>query len=289
VLPFGEAWMRRFEACLAGSDLLAIDEAAYGGGDGLDLALASRRAMGLALLRAAHVDGEAMQIALYDGAPARGPLGTARDVASWGAAAPASHVIAWPWPRPAPPPPEEPPPRRLKAVLFADLQHFGRLGDAGLAAFYRGPMAAMGRVVAAHAPDYRNAWGDAVQLVFGEAAQAARCAFDLRDVLTPAMLAAAGLPEALVPRIALDFGPLIPVQDAVQGVAKFAGRAMTRAARVEPVTPPGQIHATQAFACEVALSPACGLSCDYVGQTQTAKGFGIMPLYGLRQARDVGA
>lgn len=290
VLPFGEGWMRRFDACLTGCDLLVIDEASYGVGDGLDLALASRRAMGQAMLRAAHVDGDAVQIALSDGIPPRGPLGTARDVASWEATGAVSHRIAWPWPRPAPPAPDEAeaPPRQLKAVLFADLQHFGKLGDIDLAAFYRGPMAAMGRVVAAHGPDYRNAWGDAVQLVFSEVAQAGHCAFGLRDALTPTLLAASGLPEALVPRIALDFGPLIPVQDAVQGAAKFAGRAMTRAARVEPVTPPGQIHATQAFACEVALSPGCGLVCDYVGQTHTAKGFGIMPLYAVGLAGDVG-
>lgn len=289
VLPFGAGWMRRFEACLAGCDLLVIDEAVYGSDDGLDLALASRRAMGLALLRAGHIDGDAVQIALSDGAAPHGPLGTARDVASWTAAGAATRLIDWPWPRATPATAGQAPPRELKAVLFADLQHFGRLDDAGLAAFYRGPLGAMGRIAAAHAPDYRNAWGDAVQLVFSEVGQAGHCAFGLRDALTPELLTAVGLPESLVPRIALDYGPLIPVHDAVQGVAKFAGRAMTRAARVEPVTPPGQIHATQAFACEVALNPGCGLACDYAGQTATAKDFGVMPLYALRRASGTGA
>lgn len=281
VAPFGEGWVRRFEACLAASDVTLIDEPQFAGDD-LDLTLVSRRAMGLALLRARHIEGTALQMGLWDGAPAMGVAGTARDIAGWQAAGGRLRRIDWPWKRDGSVVPAIPP-RRLKAVLFGDLPRFGLLDDAALAAFYGTPMAAMGAAIAAERPDYRNAWGDAVQVVFGDIAAAARCAFGLRAALTPAKLAAAGLPEALVPRLALDFGPLLPVCDAVQGVEKFAGRVMTRASRVEPVTPPGQVFATEAFACEVSLRPGCGLACDYSGRIAAAKGFGILPLYALRR------
>ncbi|WP_421996151.1 tetratricopeptide repeat-containing protein [Roseococcus sp.] len=284
VAPFGEGWVRRFEACLAASDVTLIDEPPFATDD-LDLTLVSRRAMGLALLRARHIEGSALQLALWDGVPATGMAGTARDVAGWQAAGGRLRHLAWPWTRAAAAAPAAPS-RPLKAVLFGDLPRFGLLDDAALAAFYGTPMAAMGAAIDAESPDYRNAWGDAVQVVFGDIAAAARCAFGLRAALTPAKLAAAGLPEALVPRLALDFGPLLPVCDAVQGVAKFAGRVMTRAARVEPVTPPGHVFATEAFACEVALRPGSGLACDYSGRIAAAKGFGILPLYALRREDD---
>jgi hypothetical protein len=76
--------------------------------------------------------------------------------------------------------------------------------------------------------------------------------------------------------------PLRPVEDAVQGAQKFAGRVMTRAARIEPVTPPGLVYATEAFACEIALTPRASVACDYAGLVPTAKDFGTLPLYAVR-------
>ena len=96
---------------------------------------------------------------------------------------------------------------------------------------------------------------------------------------------ARGLRHELAPRLALDYGGLHRVFDAVQGVPKFAGRAMTRAARIEPITPAGMIYATEAFACEVALLTTAEISCDYAGLVPTAKGFGALPLYALRTVR----
>jgi len=166
--------------------------------------------------------------------------------------------------------------------LFADLPKFSALDDAALAAFYAGPMVAMGEVVESAAPLYRNAWGDAVQLVFDDPVAAARCALALRDALSPSALEGMGFSRAQSPRLALDFGGLHPVFDAVQGVEKFAGRAMTRASRIEPVTPPGSIYATEAFACEIALRLSSGLGLDYAGIVPAAKNFGDLPLYAVR-------
>jgi hypothetical protein len=295
VRPAGEAWVARFEALLPHCRALVLDERRIPEDD-LDLAMAARRAMGLARLHAERLDGAALQLAVWDGGPPRGVAGTAADVEAWGAAGGRTVRIDWPWPRPTPAGPEAPdaapatpaarsPPRRPRAVLFGDLPGFGALDDAALGAFYAGPMRALGAAVDRHAPSYRNAWGDAVQLVFEEVAAAAACAAALRDAMAPDSLAAAGLPATLVPRLALDFGPLLEVEDAVQRICKFAGRAMTRAARIEPVTPPGRIYATEALACEVALGAAPGLFCDYAGQVPTAKGFGVLPLYALRRAR----
>ena len=82
----------------------------------------------------------------------------------------------------------------------------------------------------------------------------------------------------------MDFGGVHAVFDTVQQAAKFAGRTMTRAARIEPITPPGSIYATEAFACEAALVPHSGIACDYAGRVPLAKSFGTLPLYAVRPA-----
>lgn len=279
VAPAGERWVPRFRALLSRVRIIQLDERPYAGDD-LHLAMAARRAMGLARLHARHRDGLAVQVTAWDGLASRGAAGTGADVRSWAAAGGRSVHLGWPWPRNGAGNGNGPPEaqRRPMAVLFGDLPRFSALDDAGLARFYEGPLIAMGAALDRHPSAYRNAWGDAVQVAFDEVTTAAACAFDMRAALEAQQ-------PPIHPRFAIDFGPLLPVYDAVQRAGKFSGRAMTRAARIEPVTPPGRIFATEAFACEVALLPrGAGLACDYAGRIPTAKGFGSLPLYALRRA-----
>jgi len=55
---------------------------------------------------------------------------------------------------------------------------------------------------------------------------------------------------------------------------------VSRTARIEPVTPPGEVYVTEQFAARLALEPA-GFGCDYVGQVPAAKGYGTMRMYHL--------
>jgi hypothetical protein len=271
----GAGWVARFEHCLALADVRVLDQTPQ---DDLDYGLASRRAMGLARLHASRLDSKVWQLALWDGEGEAGAVaGTAFDVESWRQAGGETRVLRTGWRRRPKSSPAAAPARMRGAVLFSDMPGFGAFDDAALAAFYAGPMVALGRVVDAAAPRYRNAWGDAIQLVFDTPADAAACALALRDAL-----AACTVERGLTIRLALDFGGLHPVFDAVQGSTKFAGRAMTRAARIEPITPPGMIYATEAFACELALSVDDGVTCDYAGMVATAKGFGVVPIYAVR-------
>jgi uncharacterized protein YjiS (DUF1127 family) len=281
VQPAGAAWVPRFRACLAAARVAVLEPAPH---DDWSLALAARRAMGLARLQARALQTEARQLAVWDGAPPRAAAGTAVDIAAWRAAGLPTDVIPSPWPRPPPGRPAPRPAREPRAALFGDLPSFGRLDEAGLADFYRTAMAALGAAVDRERPDYRNAWGDAVQCVFAHPNAAARCALGIRAALTAENLAAMGLPGFLTPRLALDHGALLPVHDPVQRCAKYAGTVMTRAARIEPVTPPGRSYATEAFACEMALEPFPAVRCDYAGLTRTAKEYGTLPLYLVRAA-----
>ncbi|GGJ31305.1 tetratricopeptide repeat-containing protein [Neoroseomonas lacus] len=277
VLPAGERWVARYRALLPRVRLMHLDERPFAGDD-LHLAMAARRAMGLARLHARHRDGTAVQVAAWDQVPSRGSAGTGADVAAWTNAGGQSLFLGWPWPRNGPVEALPEPRRRPMAVLFGDLPRFSALDDEGLARFYEGPLVAMGAALERHPFTYCNCWGDAVQITFEEITGAAACAFDMRAALETQE-------PPIHPRFALDFGPMLPVYDSVQRAHKYSGRAMTRAARIEPVTPPGRIFATEAFACEVALLPrGAGLACDYAGHIPTAKSFGSMPLYALRRS-----
>jgi hypothetical protein len=69
--------------------------------------------------------------------------------------------------------------------------------------------------------------------------------------------------------------PVFETTDPVQGVTNYFGAHVSRTARIEPVTPPGEVYVTEQFAARLALEPA-GFGCDYVGQVPAAKGYGTM-------------
>jgi adenylate cyclase len=117
-------------------------------------------------------------------------------------------------------------------------------------------------------------------LVFDNPAAASLCAFSLREVGGESVLTSLEFRTDLLPRLTPDFDGLQPVFDAVQPVEKFSGRVMTRASRIEPVTPPGLVYATEASPAR--LLADAPVACDYAGQVPPAKGFGVLPLYIVR-------
>jgi hypothetical protein len=103
-----------------------------------------------------------------------------------------------------------------------------------------------------------------------------RCKAALEQLDLPAH----GLPDTLALRLGGHFGPVFETTDPVQGVTNYFGAHVSRTARIEPVTPPGEVYVTEQFAARLALEPA-GFGCDYVGQVPAAKGYGTMRMYHL--------
>jgi class 3 adenylate cyclase len=66
--------------------------------------------------------------------------------------------------------------------------------------------------------------------------------------------------------------------------ALFTGPHTSRAARIEPITPPGQVYASSAFAAVAAARGADGIALRYVGRTPLAKRSGSLALYHLQPA-----
>jgi tetratricopeptide (TPR) repeat protein len=290
VSPGGPGWIERFERCLARATSVSYaTEDAYLGDDVL-FQYASELAMGLALLRARYLDGDARQFAVWDGEPAAGVAGTAIDVAAWGGhglpvsvvspgEAASSHVE-----RETPRNRAPAAGRVVRAMLFGDVKGFSKISDEHLPRFGLHVLGAFASVLEHHGADvcYRNTWGDALYVVLSDAAAAAACALELQSAIAAIDLEAVGLPAHLALRLAVHVGPVFHAHDPVVRAQSFMGSHVSRTARIEPVTPPGSVYVTEPFAAAIALAGRDEFVCDYVGHMPAAKDFGRLRMYRLR-------
>jgi class 3 adenylate cyclase len=178
---------------------------------------------------------------------------------------------------------------RMVALLFADAVNFSKLTETQIPVFVRHFLGAIGSLVARFepAPLLKNTWGDGLYLVFEDVQAAGRFALDLSDILNATDWTERGLPAELNLRIALHAGPVYACTDPVTQKDNFIGTHVSRAARLEPITPPGQVYASQAFAALAAAKRVSGFTCDYVGQTPLAKKYGTFPTYHVRRQQAV--
>jgi tetratricopeptide (TPR) repeat protein len=277
--PLDDAWRPRYLACrakarvtYATADAIAIDD---------ELARhTGRLAMGMALLRARHLQTRVTQLACADDVP---------EVVTWRGRGNASIVLGLgeaAGPKPEARQPYASGPRRVvRAMLFGDVKGFSRLVEEQVPAFVDTVLGAFGRVLDEFAAsvDERNTWGDGLYLVVRDTAVAARCALALQRAMTAVDLAAAGLPPHLGLRLAGHVGPVYSLADALANRTSHFGTHVTRTARIEPVTPEGDVFVTEAFAAELALDDP-SFRCDYVGNMPAAKGFGAMRMHSLKRA-----
>jgi class 3 adenylate cyclase len=179
---------------------------------------------------------------------------------------------------------ESPAERVVRALLFADIRGFSKLADEQYVRFDETVTAAFARVLdEADGVATVNTWGDALAVVLEDVVAAATCALRLQEAMASLDLAAAGLPEHLALRLGAHVGPLLPSFDPVRGVPTFTGSHVSRTARIEPVTPPGAIYVTSAFAAALLLGSRDELACDYVGHMPAAKDWGRLRMYRLRR------
>ncbi|HEY5725845.1 MAG TPA: adenylate/guanylate cyclase domain-containing protein, partial [Methylomirabilota bacterium] len=290
VAPAGAAWVERFHRCLDAATTVeyATDDAL--GGDDVLFRYGSELAMGLALLRARFLDAQVRQLGVWDRGGAHGEAGTAIDIATWrrgGRPTTAIDPVGQRWevagtiPAPIA---ESPAQRVVRALLFADIRGFSKLADEQYPWFDRTVTAAFARVLdQAEGVATVNTWGDALHVVLDDAVAAASCALGLQEAMSSINLHEAGLPEHLALRLAAHLGPVLPSFDPIRRVPIFTGSHVSRTARIEPVTPPGAIYVTSAFAAALLLGGREELACDYVGHMPAAKDWGRLRMYRLRR------
>lgn len=284
VRPAGARWVERFEQCFAAAErdgtVYYATEDDYLGDDAL-FGYSNQLAMGLAILRSRHLSTEAEQIAVWDGEPS---TGTADAMAIWGTTGRpqsvihcggggALHLSAASVERPIN--------RRPRAMLFADVRGFSKLTDAELPFFVDVVLGAFGKIIGGQGTDVLLAetWGDGIYLVFDDAGKAARCALDLKEAMAALDLMAAHLPAHLALRIGVHLGPVYAGCNPITGKPAFFGAHVSRAARIEPVTPEGCVYVTEPLAAIIAIHNAAEFACDYVGITEAAKHYGALRMF----------
>ncbi len=167
------------------------------------------------------------------------------------------------------------------AMLFADVVAYSQLSEEQIPLFVEHFLGRVSTVInrSGDRPVDRNTWGDALYFVFDSVAKAGRVALELVDLVQATDWLRLGLPEDLDLRVALHACPVFYFSDPVAERESFIVSHVSQAARIEPVTPPGQVFGSQGFA---ALSESDGVrefTCEYVGRTPLAKGYGTFPIY----------
>jgi class 3 adenylate cyclase/tetratricopeptide (TPR) repeat protein len=304
VAPWGNSWVNRFHSVLKRADeiLIASDERLKVGSVAYEYA--NNLLHGLAATRADQLETELVHLAVWDGLPSALLASTGDTVRHWRETgrsvhvidprhfAPAANVTTGPSARPS----SAPPPSinravpdfgsEIRAMIFADAFHFSKLSEEQVPAFitdFIGPIAAL-LAQTRPAPIFQNTWGDGLFFVFEDACDAGQFALNLSDRVAGVDRRSAGLPEGITLRIALHVGPVYQFRDQIIGELNYIGSHVNRTARIEPVTPPGEVYGSYAFVAMAALEAPGRFRCDYVGRIPLAKGFGEFPMYRIQAA-----
>jgi len=174
----------------------------------------------------------------------------------------------------------------IKALLFADAVGYSQLSEDQIPRYvnaFLGAVASLNRRTK-HRFEHVETAGDGLYMVFATATDAAHYALELSELAAGTDWVAEGLPAAFNLRIALHCGPVFCGQDPITGTSIYTGPHTSRAARIEPITPPGQVYASSAFAAVAAASGADGIDMRYVGTIPLAKRSGSLALYNLQPA-----
>lgn len=287
VRPGGESWLARYRTCLDQAASLTVASPMEHFGDPAEYAYGSRLAMGLARLRARQFGGEEVQLALWDGRESDGEAGTGADVAAWIRQSGRSRTldpgdVDRKLDRPAFDR-HVPAARQLAAILFTDFAGFSNLKETALPVFWDGVMRRVAEVLESHGEEVacRNSWGDALYAVSPRAPAAAAIALEVQDRLAAFDYPTLGLDETAGMRVGAHYGPAYRTIDPITGQTTYYGTEVSKAARIEPVTPTGAVFVTEPFAAILALEAGESYACRYVGRIPLAKGYGDYPMYRL--------
>ena len=280
---------------------------------------------GLALHTARVLRLDVQPLALWDGQPGRGPGGTASFVGFWRRRLGAAPEIIHPTPPDQRAQSDDPGVTRrveqatlhqvVKTLLFADIVGYSRLRERAIPGFVTSFLERVSQLAATsqYAPQSVNTWGDAVYAVFDFARDAGNFALELTAMIhdnedewlnnelyweEPAVGDRPATKHPLNIRVGLHTGPVFQHYDPVVRRVGYTGAHVSRAARIEPVTQPGFVFASEEFAAFAELDAAIrhrgdtadddtvGFVCEYAGSMALAKGYpGRYRIYRLMPTR----
>ncbi len=308
----GSDWRKRFERVMtqAARVLVASAEKLQIGGVSYDFC--NQLLLGLAAIRSQQLESELIPLVVWNGKPGDGPGGVSSVVENWralgyklavidlekirvsgaerGRAAGTSVEISKIKPAEIFSTAGSGFGSRLVSILFADAVGFSKLSEVEVPRFVDEFLGAIAQLSSRFGESIvaKNTWGDGLYFVFSTVDGAGRFALQLANLASRTKWEEKGLRADLNLRIALHAGPAYEFDDPITGNRSYSGTHVSRAARLEPITPAGQVYATEAFAALAAAHRSADFTSEYVGQTPMAKGYGTMPTYHVRTKFSLG-
>jgi len=302
IIPDGD-WAQRYERICSRASEVVLASTSKIRGAGLASEYANLRLLGLASIRAQQLGTDVVLPTVWDGQPGDGPGGTSSMV---GHCRELGYPVEWvdlasilrgeegfAGPESRPEVQEARPAvtfekessTQIKAMLFGDVVNSSKILDEEIPAFVDGFLNRVGDLISrsSHPPSLRNTWGDGLFFVFETVRDAGLFALELEEMIRSTDWREMNLRADLNLRIGLHVGPVYQLRDGVAERETCFGTHVSRAARIEPIAPPGKVYASQAFAALAATDPRPGFRCVYVGQTPLAKGFGTFPTYHIHR------
>jgi len=188
--------------------------------------------------------------------------------------------------------------REIYTMLFADIVGYSKLKEVDYPHFYDflKEVAEQLKEFSIHSK-FINTWGDAIFTVMDKAIPLIEYAFTLNDAVNNADHINLKLPEKMNIRIALHAGPAFEIKDPITGNKNVYGSHVNRAARIEPVTLPGHIYASEQFVAQLVSEQVeyeyeavknnklakCIFALEYVGSMKLHKDFGLQSVYHIRK------
>lgn len=304
--PGGASWVKRFDKVLAKATSVsfATDEGYLG--DDILFEYASDILEGMALIRGKQLETETVLLAVLDQKETQKNTklgGTAATVKRWLAHHhnlktidlsllrknfPKNKKIHRQTKVQQAPQKETHISRHIKAMLFADLVGFSKLGEDRAPSFFVGFLGKLAKLIEKSSikPSFCNTWGDGLFIVFDEVTDAAQFALALRDMVNTTHWEKIGLPKETSIRIGMHAGPVYGARDPIIKHQNFYGTHVNRAARIEPVTASGAVYMSEQSASLLTTSGNKHFACDYLGNMELAKRFGSKNLYRLRRINE---
>jgi hypothetical protein len=274
---FGAGWAMRLARCLEQVNEITAAQGFLDEEQDWAGSHAAAMAQGLAHLSGQRLGSACRRVEL---AAAANPPGYWLNAEDEGAAGPAR----LPSPRPALPAGAVP--RRSVGLIFADIAGFRRLRDEDMPHFWSQVMGGLARILDQYGARvlFRHTWGDALNVVTEDAATAAEIAVAVQACIEEVRRQESGMLAGIELRLAAHYAPAFAGHDPVEKVDNYYGSQLSFTARIEPVTPPGMIFVTEAFAARLALESPDRFTAEYAGEVELAKRFGKYRLFSLQSA-----
>lgn len=289
VRPAGKQWVERFQACIEKANTVSYATESDFLGDESLFGYCSDVSMGMAIMRANSLGSKRLQLAVLNPNLAKQSRGTISNIKKWNDLGHPTQLV--PSPDIAPKPPaqrsklEYPTNRREPhAILFSDIRGYSKLSDRDILWYYNELHPLLAKVTAEFKSDIQHidTWGDAIFLVTEKASTAAKIAVALNTVLAEIDQSRLSIKEPLMMRIGLHFGPVYKLYDHLAECYTYSSNDVTKTARIEPITPPGEIFGTEPFVAMLELEGEGWANFEYAGTLSSAKNFGAFRMFHIR-------